>query len=221
MLHHREQLVGNPAAAQNVAANWPTKIVWSGYEVGDQVHTGQTISSVHPTTSPVRAAYRRLRRRQQLDLLLRPDRDLPRDPPVGPDPDRSRPRHQHRQRLTGGNTFTTGAGNQYYLVLGNATALDSSIETLLDVLPPGPPPSDTFDRNTLSPSLWTTSNTGSSVAAVSQELQITHPAGSWTTGMLQSAAAYDITGKSTQIQVMHAANDGLRPPRQPADRPRL
>ena len=43
-------LSGDPASAQNVAANWPTKIVWSGYEVGDAVHTGQTISSVHPPT---------------------------------------------------------------------------------------------------------------------------------------------------------------------------
>ena len=50
-------LSGNPAAAQNVAANWPTKVVWSGYEVGDNIHTGQTICNVHPSTSPVRVAY--------------------------------------------------------------------------------------------------------------------------------------------------------------------
>ena len=41
-------LNGNPAAAQNVARNWPTKIVWSGYEVGDQIHTGNTISQDAP-----------------------------------------------------------------------------------------------------------------------------------------------------------------------------
>jgi inosine-uridine nucleoside N-ribohydrolase len=50
-------LSGDPAAASNVASNWPTKIVWSGYEVGDAIHTGQTISSTHPSLSPVRKAY--------------------------------------------------------------------------------------------------------------------------------------------------------------------
>ncbi len=47
-------LAGDPAAAQYVSANWPTKLVWSGYEVGDVVHTGQTISA--RTRRPPRCA---------------------------------------------------------------------------------------------------------------------------------------------------------------------
>ena len=50
-------LGGDPRSAQNVAGHWPTKIVWSGFEVGDGVLTGQSLSSVHPTGSPVRRAY--------------------------------------------------------------------------------------------------------------------------------------------------------------------
>ena len=36
---------------------------------------------------------------------------------------------------SGGNAFTPGAGSQYYLQLSNASALDLSIETLLDTVP--------------------------------------------------------------------------------------
>jgi len=50
-------LAGNPVAAQYVAANWPTKVIYSGYEVGYGVFTGHTLSTVQPATSPVRAAY--------------------------------------------------------------------------------------------------------------------------------------------------------------------
>src|SRR3954468_2903309 len=50
-------LTGNPPAAQDVMSNWPTKIVWSGYEIGADLLTGDTISSTHPSDSPVRVAY--------------------------------------------------------------------------------------------------------------------------------------------------------------------
>jgi hypothetical protein len=50
---------------------------------------------------------------------------------------------------------------------------------------------------------------GSTVAAASQELQITHPAGSWTKGMVESATPHDQTGRSLQVQVKRAANAGL------------
>ncbi len=48
---------GNAGAAMQVASHWPGPVVWDGYEVGDAVHTGQTISRTHPSDSPVRAAY--------------------------------------------------------------------------------------------------------------------------------------------------------------------
>ena len=53
---------GNAGAASDVAKHWPTKIVYSGYEVGRRVFTGHTVSAVHPSSSPVRAAHRGVRR---------------------------------------------------------------------------------------------------------------------------------------------------------------
>ena len=127
-------LAGNPAAAQDVAAHWPTKIVWSGYEVGILVHAGSTISVTHPSTSPVRAAY---------EAFVGPDNWIPSfdltavyhairpwDPAlteVGPG--------TNTVTSTGANTFTTGAGDQYYLRLTNTSGLDRSLESLLDTLP--------------------------------------------------------------------------------------
>jgi hypothetical protein len=135
--------IGDPASAQAVAANWPTKVVWSGYEVGDLVHTGQTISSVHPASSPVRVSYEAFVAPgnwiYSYDLTavyhaIRPaDSQLTE---VGPG--------TNTIDSSGGNRFTTGSGNQYYLKLGSASALDSSIETLLDTVPSStPPPADT------------------------------------------------------------------------------
>ena len=131
-------LAGNPVAAQAVASGWPTKIAWSGIEVGDAVHTGQTISSVHPANSPVRAAYEAFVGPNNwiysYDLTavyhaVRPADSLLTE--VGPG--------TNVIDSGGGNVFTLGAGNQYYLSLTNATSLDSAIETLLDTLPPAPP----------------------------------------------------------------------------------
>jgi hypothetical protein len=127
-------LVGDPVAAQNVASHWPTPIVWSGKEVGDQIHTGQTISRIHPVWSPVRAAYEALVRPGNwiyshdiaaLYHAVRPD-----DPSlaeVGPG--------TNVVTGNGGNVFTSGSGNQYYLSLKSPTVLDASIEALLDTLP--------------------------------------------------------------------------------------
>jgi len=131
-------LVGNPAAAQNVASSWPTKISWSGIEVGDAVHTGQTISSVHPASSPVRAAYEAFVGPNNwiysYDLTalyhaVRPADTLLTE--VGPG--------TNAIDSAGANVFTLGAGNQYYLSLTDATSLDSAIEALLDTLPSAPP----------------------------------------------------------------------------------
>jgi hypothetical protein len=302
-------LIGNPAAAQNVASNWPTKLVWSGYEVGDAVHTGQTISSTHPASSPVRVSYEAFVGPNNwiysYDLTAVYEAIRPADPlltEVGPG--------TNVVNSQGGNTFTTGSGNQYYLRLSDATALDQAIETLLDTLPgapsadttppvisgvgagsvtssgatiswstdeasdtqveygtttaygsattldtsmtvshsqaisglaPGtlyhyrvrsrdaagnlassadftfttttasPPatgPSDAFDTNGIDPAKWVVSANGSTVAAANGQLQITHPAGGWTTGSVQSATPHDQTDKAVQVQVVRAANDG-------------
>jgi purine nucleosidase len=125
---------GNPAAAQNVAAHWPTKIVWSGYELGILVHAGSTISMTHPITSPVRAAYEAFvgpnKWIPSFDLTAVYHAIRPWDPAlteVGPG--------TNVVTSTGANAFTTGAGNQYYLRLTNASGLDASLESLLDTLP--------------------------------------------------------------------------------------
>jgi inosine-uridine nucleoside N-ribohydrolase len=129
-------LAGDPASAQFVSANWPTKIVWSGYEVGDAVHTGNTITSTHPADSPVRVAYEAFVGPNNwipsydltaVYLAVRPTDPLLSE--VGPG--------TNAIDSHGGNVFTMGTGSQYYLTLSNATALDGSIETLLDTLPPG------------------------------------------------------------------------------------
>ena len=127
-------LEGNPAAAQNVASNWPTKIVWDGYEVGDAMLTGQTVSNVHPSSSPVRAAYEAFVGRSHTifsyDLVAVYHAIRPNDPiftEVGPG--------FNTIDSSGDNSFALGAGNQYYLVLSSASAADAAEETLLDTLP--------------------------------------------------------------------------------------
>lgn len=201
-------LIGNPTAAQTVATAWPTKIVWSGYEVGNVVNTGSTISAVHPTTSPVRISY---------EAFVGPNNYIPswdltavyhavrfgdtRLTPVGPG--------TNTITGAGANSFAAGTGNQYYLALSNVTALNASIESLLGQLPPASGPTDDFAGNIIDPAKWTTVNSGSSVAAASQQLQITHPAGAWTSGTLRSVAAFTATGKTVQVQVVRAANNGV------------
>jgi len=209
-------LSGDPSAAQNVAARWPTKIVWSGYEVGDNVHTGQTICDVHPSNSPVEVSYRAFigcgRWYYSYDLTAVYHAVRPTDSSMtetGPG--------TNVINSSGGTTFTSGSGNQYYLKLNDESGAEAAIEELLDKLPsdspPPPPPSsgpgpnDAFDTNSLDPSQWTVTSTGSTVAAANQELEITHNGGSWTKGMVDSAL-YDQTGHSTQVQVVRAANAG-------------
>jgi inosine-uridine nucleoside N-ribohydrolase len=126
-------LAGNPAAAQAVAANWPTKVVWSGYEIGDALHTGDTISRVHPSNSPVRVSYEAFvgpkKWTYSYDLIavyyaVRPGGSLVEHGPGTNTIDSN-----------GGNAFTPGAGNQYYLTLTNAASVEASLEALLDTLP--------------------------------------------------------------------------------------
>jgi hypothetical protein len=127
-------LQGDIAAAQNVADNWPSRIVWSGYEVGDLIHTGSTISSRHPSTSPVRISYEAFvgpnKWIYSYDLTAVYHAIRPNDPSmslVGPG--------RNTVTSTGGNRFTTGSGNQWYLRLNNATNLSNSIDALLVTLP--------------------------------------------------------------------------------------
>jgi hypothetical protein len=98
------------------------------------IHTGDTISSVHPANSPVRVAYEAFVGPNHwiysydptaLYHAIRPDDPLLAE--VGPG--------TNTIDGNGGNVFTVGPGNQYYLVVTNVNSLDSAIETLLDILP--------------------------------------------------------------------------------------
>ena len=48
---------GDPAAAKYMCDNWPTPIVFSGYEIGVNICTGASLANT-PTDNPVREAYR-------------------------------------------------------------------------------------------------------------------------------------------------------------------
>jgi hypothetical protein len=209
-------LSGDPLAAQNVAAHWPTKVVWAGYEVGDNVHTGQTICDVHPSDSPVEVSYRAFtgcgRWYYSYDLTAVYHAVRPTDSSMtetGPG--------TNVINSSGGNSFSSGSGDQYYLRLNSESGAEAAIEELLDTLPTGAPPppppgdgpgpNDAFDNNSLDPSQWTATGGGSTVAAANQELEITHNGGSWTKGVVDSAL-YDQTGHSVQVQVKRAANAG-------------
>lgn len=131
---YENNLGGDPPDAQYVANNWPGKLVWSGYEVGDQVHTGSTLATALPTNSPVRAAYLAFvgpgNWYYSYDLTAAYHAIRPTDPllsEVGPG--------SNAVDSSGGNVFTFGSGNQYYLTLSDAGGLAGTLETLLDTLP--------------------------------------------------------------------------------------
>jgi inosine-uridine nucleoside N-ribohydrolase len=48
---------GDGAAAANIANNWPTKIVFNGFEIGVSVKTGHTLTGSTTTSNPVRKSY--------------------------------------------------------------------------------------------------------------------------------------------------------------------
>ena len=129
--------IGDPAAAADVAANWPTGVAYLGYEVGANVYVGASLDGAQPANSPVRVAYDSFAGpgnsapSWDLDAVYAAIR--PADPslsPVGPG--------QNSVDSFGDNTFTAGSGNEHYAQLNNASALAASLETLLDVLPPPP-----------------------------------------------------------------------------------
>lgn len=205
-------LAGDPVAAQRVASGWPTRVVWSGYEVGDAVRTGDTISLTHPTGSPVRIAYeayvgaRRSIESYDLTAAYHAVRVL--DPVFGVSAS-----GRNTVTSTGGNTFTTGSGDQSYLTLPGVVPAEDAIEGLLGVVPGAGTspngPTDDFSGPVLDATRWQVGTTGSSVGVANGQLEIAHPAGAWTTGWALSATPHDQVGRSLRLRLKRAANGGL------------
>jgi inosine-uridine nucleoside N-ribohydrolase len=173
-------LAGDPASAQYVSANWPTKLVWLGSEVGNVVFTGQTISSTHPANSPVRVAFEAYAGANQpvhsFDMSAVYHAVRSSDPVLSET-------GSGRNSIdgSGNNSFSTGSGNQFYLTLSDPAPLERSIEALLDKLPPppgsGPPvssgrpkvPLSLITRLSLRPSVFVAAPSGpSAVRSVSE-----------------------------------------------------
>ena len=185
---------GNPTAAESVAANWPTKVVYSGYEVGYGTFTGHTLSTVHPANSPVRVAYEALvgagKNNRSFDLSALYHGLRPNDPvlsEVGPG--------TNVINSSGGNTFTPGTGHAYYLKLSSATTLASSLEGLLDVLPGTTPQAVAFTSTPTSPAVGSTyapaAAGGGSGNPVSFSIDPSSTSGctyDWTTGLVTFSA---------------------------------
>jgi purine nucleosidase len=200
-------IVGDIPAARTVATDWPTRIEWDGYEVGDAVHTGSGVSTSHPPNSPLRVAYeafvgpRNWIYSYDLTAVYRAVR--PNDAvmsAVGPG--------TNTIDSDGANTFVLGAaGNQYYLRLANADGVGAAIDQLLNAVPPGAGPSDDFESGTIGPN-WLVSENGSVVTVAGGHLDLIHPGGPWTTGSIQSATPYSQLGRAVQVDVLRASNAG-------------
>jgi hypothetical protein len=114
----------------------------------------------------------------------------------------------HSQALSG---LTAGTVYHYRVKSADAAGnLATSPDATFTTAPAGSVvagPNDAFTANTIDPATWRVTQSGSTVAAANQQLQISHPAGAWTKGIL-SSLAYDQTGRAVQVQVKRAANNG-------------
>jgi hypothetical protein len=169
-------LAGNPGAAADVAANWPTKVVWSGIEVGNALFGGHSVDSAQPLSSPVRVAMDAYAGANPSFSLydptavyhaVRPGDALLTEVGQG---------HNVVSAGSGANAFTLGPGNQFYLELTNQGSMDSTFESLFDVLPSGvspPPPPPPVPSALTAPLIAGSTNQG-------QTLTESH--GSWSNG---------------------------------------
>ena len=156
-------LAGNPGAAADVAANWPTKVVWSGIEVGNNVFGGHTVDSAQPLTSPVRVAMDAYAGPNPSFSLYDPTAVYHAVRPGDALLTESLPGQNVVNGGSGANAFTLGGGNQSYLKLTNAGSMDSALESLFDVLPSGvspPPPPPPVPSALTPPSISGSTNQG-------------------------------------------------------------
>ena len=142
---------GDPAAAANVANNWPTKIVYSGYEIGVNVWTGHTLSSMTPANSPVRRSYEVYdgagMDNPSWDLTAAYHAIRPGDSIMT----ETGPGFNSINSGTGGNTWVGSSNkNQYYLQAASSSAIANAFEPLLAYNPLGTPASPTATATAIS-----------------------------------------------------------------------
>jgi hypothetical protein len=206
--------VGNAAAASYVASHWPTKVVWSGYEFGDAIHTGGGVSGSQPTYSPIRAAYEKFALPnnwiQSFDQATVYHAVRPWDSAIG----QSAAGSNAINAASGANTFTAGGGNDVYLTINDLNGVQSSIDTLLNTVSNGVAPNDNFNSG-FNSTLWSTSTSTAAVTASSTvgvnagQLEISHTGtAAWSSGTLRTQLPFDISGKAATVQLVRAANDG-------------
>jgi hypothetical protein len=142
--NHENNIAGDAGSAKTVSDSWPTKIVWSGSEVGDAVQSGGSIPTTHPATSPVRASYEAFATKFALpntsinswDLTavyhaVRPNDTLLTE--TGPGANTI---DATGDATYGNNTFVPNvAGKQYYLTLTSEAGLESALNVLLNQQP--------------------------------------------------------------------------------------
>ena len=93
----------------------------------------------------------------------------------------------------------------------SAPSTTTTASSTTTTVPTGSGPNDTFSTNSLDPAKWVTAPSGSTIAAANQELEIAHPAVvGWTDGNVQTAASYNQTGKSVQVQLVAHGRCGQR-----------
>jgi inosine-uridine nucleoside N-ribohydrolase len=125
------------AATRRVTANWPTPIVYDGFEIGTRVFVGNHVCAAHPAGSPVRAAF---------DILYgcgNQQTDGTWDPTAAyyaiygtADVYQLAGRGGHNVvHPDGRNAWTPGARHQRYLLLTDAARLTTALDRLIDAHP--------------------------------------------------------------------------------------
>jgi len=125
------------AATSQVVADWPTRTVYDGFEIGAGVFVGNHVCATHPAGSPVRVVF---------DLLYgcgNAQTDGTWDPTAmyyalyGTDDvyDLAGAGGHNTVTPDGLNTWVPGGHDQRYLLLTDATRLTHAIDTLIDTPP--------------------------------------------------------------------------------------
>jgi hypothetical protein len=206
---------GNALAASYVSAKWPTKVVWSGYEFGDQIKIGSDLSSSQPTSSPVRAAFEKYvgpgNFAYGYDPVTVYSAIRPTDATIGI----GGPGTNTINASTGANTYHAGAGNASYLLANNAAGLTGAVDNVLNAVSNGTAPPHDFTDS----AYWAWSSASATPEAQSTEtvssnfLQIDHSDTSvlgnvWSRGEFRTQLPFDAVGKSVTVEIQQAANGG-------------